>query len=173
MPGKNRGLVHVYTGNGKGKTTCAAGLALRAIGQGMRVCFASFHKKPGCAEARMLNKLGADTFAFASTPPCLCKNTRKLKKDCAKAFGALKTAAARARYDLIILDEANVCVAAGLIKEKDMIHFLKNKPSRTEIVLTGRNAAPGIIAAADLVSDIRKIKHPFDSGIKARKGIEY
>ena len=175
---KRKGLIQVYTGDGKGKTTAAIGLACRARGQGLKVCYVSFHKDPerwGCGENGVLKKLGVDIFGFAKKHPHFYKNIDPddIRRECLKGMEFIKKIYREKKYDVLILDEINISLREGFLEENEVLDLLKRKPKNLELVLTGRNATKKIIEKADLVSEIKKIKHPYDSGVKGRKGIEY
>jgi cob(I)alamin adenosyltransferase len=172
-----RGLIQVYTGNGKGKTTAALGLALRAVGQGLRVLVIQFMKgniSYGELEAaRKLSPLltilpmGRETFVSREHPD---PEDITLAE---KAFALAKEAIGNPAYELVILDEINVAVDYKLIALLDLLSLLDQKPDRVELVLTGRHAAPEVMEKADLVTEMREIKHYYRKGIPARKGIEH
>lgn len=172
---KQRGLIHVYTGEGKGKTTAAVGLAVRALGRGWKVCYVSFHKRPGASgELASLRKLGADIVHLAPGYPTFDKSVGrdKARKWCVEALGELKKLF-RKKYGLLIIDELNIAVRDCFIKPSEVCSLLKKKPASLEIVLTGRGACKELVRMADLVSEIKNIKHPYDKGVPMRKGIEY
>lgn len=175
---KSKGLVHVYTGDGKGKTTAAVGLTVRALGHGLRVCYISFHKNPkkwGYSELAVLKKNGADVFALADKYSLCDKkvNVVGVGKDCVKGLNFVKGILESNKYDLLVLDEINISLRDGYLKADDVISILKTKPTGLEIVLTGRDAPIKLIKFADLVSRIVKVRHPYDKGVKRRKGVEY
>ena len=176
MPKFERGLIQVYTGNGKGKTSAAFGLALRAVGRGMRVFMIQFIKGGfDYGELYVVNKLpnltlkafGQGKFVTEKPPG---------KEDIALAGQALALAEETikgGRYDVVILDEVNVALSLKLISLEKVLRLIKEKPKHVELVLTGRDAPEEIIEAADLVTEMREIKHPYKKGLPARKGIEY
>ncbi|MFH2069431.1 MAG: cob(I)yrinic acid a,c-diamide adenosyltransferase [Candidatus Omnitrophota bacterium] len=175
---KKRGLIQIYTGNGKGKTTAAIGLACRARGHGLKVCYVSFHKDPekwGCGEHGALEKIGVDVYRFAKKHPYFDKNTDPgdIRRECLKGVKFIKKIFQEKKYDILILDEINISVREGFLEENEILGLLEKKPENLELILTGRNATKRMIEKADLVSGIKKIKHPYDSGVKGRKGIEY
>ena len=175
---KRRGLIQVYTGDGKGKTTAALGLACRARGHNFKVCYISFQKDPerwGCGEHRMLKKLGVDVFGFAKKHPHFYKNIdpEDIRRECLKGINFIEKIYRQKNCDLLILDEINISVHDGFLKENEVLSLMERKPKGLELVLTGRNATKKIMEKADLVSEVVKIKHPYDSGVKGRKGIEY
>ena len=174
------GLVHVYTGNGKGKTTAALGLGLRAAGNGFKVCMFQFLKKDcSKAEAAILEKLGQNFMIvnFDQTHPMFVPEEKRQKQREAVIVsmpGALREVEEAFKdCDLIILDEILCVIKEGLVSEKAVLSIIKDRPENLEIVLTGRGASNNIIRIADYVSDIKAVKHPHDQGIEARKGIEY
>ncbi len=172
------GLIHIYTGDGKGKTTAAVGLAVRALGHDQKVCFVYFHKNPekyGYTEIESLRKLGAETIGFVKEHPFCEKNIsiEELSKKTAEALNSLTEKLKDAKYDLLILDEVNISVREGFLPEKKVLEFMDNKPDELELVLTGRGATANMIEKADYVSNIDKIKHPYDKKTSAREGIEY
>ncbi|MFH1797797.1 MAG: cob(I)yrinic acid a,c-diamide adenosyltransferase [Candidatus Omnitrophota bacterium] len=172
---KKTGLIQIYTGDGKGKTTAAVGLACRARGQGFRVCYISFCKTGHNGETDILKQIGVDVFGFGKKGSCLHKNVNKdeVGKDCLKALKLVEELYKQYRYDLMILDEINVCIGKGFLKENEVLEIMRRKPEEMELVLTGRGCPKKIIEKADLASEVRKIKHPYDMGIKKREGIEF
>jgi cob(I)alamin adenosyltransferase len=175
---KKQGLILVNTGNGKGKTTAALGMALRAWGQGMKVLVLQFIKggwKYG--ELIAAEKLGPN-FEIRQMGEGFIKgaNDKALDEHRHAAVAALEAARAEfsnLNYDLIILDEILYAIHYGLVAQDDVLALLDSKPESLHVVLTGRNASPEIIARADLVTEMREIKHPFTQGIPAQKGIEF
>lgn len=176
MPKLERGLVQIYTGDGKGKTSAAFGLALRAIGRGLKVYVIQFIKGGfDYGELYVVDKLpnltlkafGRGNFITEKPPG---------KRDFQLAEEALTLAEKIIKggeYDIVILDEINVALSLKLVKIERVLELIKNKPRHVELVLTGRCAPDEIIEAADLVTEMREIKHPFNKGCQARKGIEY
>ena len=175
---KTKGLIQVYTGDGKGKTTAAVGLACRARGQGLKVCYVYFHKDPekwGYGELKILEKLGVTVKGFAKKHPHFYKKVtpKDVRKKCLEGLKFVKKVYEENEYDILILDEIIISLRDGFLKEKEILDALSSKPEKLELILTGRDATKKIIKKADLVSEIKKIKHPYDSGMKGRKGIEY
>ncbi|MCF8335804.1 MAG: cob(I)yrinic acid a,c-diamide adenosyltransferase [Bacteroidales bacterium] len=173
-----KGLVHIYTGDGKGKTTAAAGLALRALGHGLTVCYAYFHKRPeryGYTEVGSLKKLGVEVHGIAEGHPFFDKDivAGQHAELTEKQFKELVEHVRNQQFDLLILDEVIVSVHSGFLPEKLLTDFISSKPENLELVLTGRDATANLIGLADYVSEIRKVKHPYDKKISAREGIEY
>lgn len=174
----NKGLIQIYTGDGKGKTTAAVGLSIRAISHGLRVCYIFFHKDPerwGYGELKILQKLGIDVFGFAKKHPHFFENVNDedMREECLEALNFIRNISQQNEYDILILDEINISLRDGFLKEEEVLHLLNSKPENLEIVLTGRGCPMKLIEKADLVSEIKNIKHPFDKGIKGREGIEY
>ena len=174
----NLGLIHIYTGDGKGKTTASVGLAIRALGSGLKVGYCSFHKKPekyGYTEIDGLKKLGAQVFTFAKGHPHLDRSIDEnaIKREVSEAIDTLNRMLKNDQTDMLILDEILISVRDNYLEENTLIDFIKNKPPHTELILTGRGATPNVMDLADYVSFIRKIKHPYDKGVFSREGIEY
>ncbi|HBK31520.1 MAG TPA: cob(I)yrinic acid a,c-diamide adenosyltransferase [Porphyromonadaceae bacterium] len=175
---KKLGLIHIYTGDGKGKTTAAVGLATRALGSGFKVCYCSFHKDPakyGYAEMESLKKLGATVLNFAIGHPHLDKSIdeEQIKKEVPEAIQTLRNKLAEESFDLLIMDEILISVRDRYLEESILLDFIKDKPQDTELVLTGRAATENVMALADYVTFCKKLKHPYDRKIRSRKGIEY
>ena len=177
---ERQGLVIVHTGEGKGKTTASLGLALRAWGSGLRVLILQFIKggqRYGELEAIKALKSVRDAIEVRQ---CGLGFTRRDEKRKAEHIAAAKEAVREAEqeivsgnWDLIILDEINYAVKFGLLETDDVLRLVKEKPQELHLVLTGRDAAPELIDAADLVTEMKLVKHPFQKGIKAQLGIEF
>ena len=171
-----KGLIQVYTGDGKGKTTAALGLALRAVGHDLKVLFIQFMKgNINYGELESSKKLspyltmiqsGRETFVSKTDPDPV---DRRLAQD---GFDLAKRAIAGEAYDIIILDEIIVAVDYGLIPLSDLLRLLDTKPDGVELILTGRNAGPEIVEKADLVTEMVEQKHYYRNGVSAREGIE-
>lgn len=171
-----KGCLHIYCGDGKGKTTASVGLSVRAAGNGMKVLFCQCMKDGTSSEVEMLQKLGityrccAERFGFFWTM------TEEKKKAAAKAYTRLfqevTEKAVKEEYDLLVIDEFMSAYNHGLIDQKTALDFLLNRPEKLEMVLTGRDPGEELLRLADYVTEMRKVKHPFDEGIPARKGIE-
>ena len=172
-----RGLVHIYTGNGKGKTTAALGLSLRALGRGLKVCFIQFLKgrmKLGDGAFLALKRIQNFEYASYGTGKFVIgRPSRRDFQEASKAFQHAKEAIMKERYEVVVLDEITHAVNLGLIDIDEVIELIRKKPSSVEIVLTGRAADQRLIDAADLVTEMREIKHPFSHGVEAREGIEF
>ena len=171
-----KGLTQVYTGDGKGKTSAAFGLALRAIGRGLKVYVVQFIKGGfDYGELHIVDNLpnlklkafGRGKFV-TEIPPT--KEDVKLAKE---AFNLAEKVVNSKEYDLVILDEINVALNLKLVDVDEVIHLIGNKPKHVELILTGRYAPPEIIEVSDLVTEMKEVKHPYTQGIPTRKGIEY
>jgi len=176
MPKLETGLVQVYTGNGKGKTSAAFGLALRAIGRGLKVYIIQFIKGGfDYGELYMVNKLPNLTLkAFGRGKFVLTKPPEKEDVKLAKqAFQLAEEVVQSGKYDVVILDEINVALSLKLIRLKQVLELIEGKPRHVELVLTGRDAPTEIVEAADLVTEMKEVKHPYKKGLQARKGVEY
>jgi len=171
-----RGLVQVFTGDGKGKTTAAIGTVVRALGQGRRVYVVFFMKGDyPYGERKILTRLpGVDIDSFGSLDFVDPSKVKPEDREQAElAIAAARRAMLSGSYDIVVLDEVNVAVAFNLISIDEVLKLIKDKPFGLELILTGRKAAPELVRQADLVTECLKIKHPYDEGIVARKGIEY
>lgn len=174
-----KGLVHIYTGNGKGKTTAAVGLGIRACGRGMKVLMVQFLKGIETGEMMTLKKLEPDFILYRGEqlPKFTWQMNDEEKKRASKIqhdiFEFAKVAAFDGKVDLLILDEIMAAVNANFLDKNMVLDFIKNKPENLELVLTGRNAPEEFIEEADYVSEIYDVKHPMNQGIPARKGIEF
>ena len=169
-----RGYVQVYTGHGKGKTTAAIGLAVRAAGAGMKVLIAQFIKQGDYSEIKTLEKL-SDMITVEQYGMGRFVNGKPTAKDIDMAKEGLimaKQEMLSGKYDVIILEEANVAVKYGLISEQELIDVIISKPESMEMVITGRNASPLILEKADLVTEMKAVKHYYSKGVEARLGIE-
>ena len=175
------GYIQVYTGNGKGKTTASLGLAMRALGRCWKVLIIMFMK--GGDDYGELNsfrnlspEIANNLTIIQAGPDRIVYQNNKTDDDVElikKGWALAKKAIQNDEYNLILLDEANIAIDMGFIDLNEMLDVLKNKPEEMEIVLTGRNARQEIIDIAHLVSEIKPVKHYWDTGIAARKGIEY
>jgi cob(I)alamin adenosyltransferase len=174
---QQKGLVMVYTGDGKGKTTAALGLALRASGHGASVFMVQFRKSdPSYGEIKAIKKyLPAFTVVQSERSGIIRVEdfSQEDINDILNVFRKGREAVESGQYNLVIFDEINFPMSYGLIPVTDVLEMLRQRPPQTDIVLTGRNAPSEIVDAADLVSEVREIKHHFRTGIKARPGIEF
>ncbi|MCK9595456.1 MAG: cob(I)yrinic acid a,c-diamide adenosyltransferase [Candidatus Omnitrophica bacterium] len=167
-------MIQVYTGNGKGKTTAAIGLAVRACGAGLKVYIAQFIKGKNYSEIKALRKFRPNLTIEQFGRGTFIKIPGPVDRDLAvKGLKKVKQILSENRFDLIILDEINNALEIKLLELPSVLKLLGMAPKETEIVLTGRNAHPDIIAKADLVSEINEVKHYFKDGVKARRGIEF
>jgi cob(I)alamin adenosyltransferase len=174
---ERRGLVIVHTGNGKGKTTAALGLALRAVGQGLKVAMVQFIKgswkygelrAPEFLPGFEIQAMGRGFVDLGSPTPnpedaALARET----------FAAARDKVLSGRYDMVILDEVNYAVSYGLLDVESVLRLIREKPAEVHLVLTGRDARPEVVEAADLVTEMREVKHAFRQGVKAQKGVEF
>ena len=170
-----KGYIHVYTGPGKGKTTSAIGLGARAAGAGMKVHMIQFMKGRRYSELNSIDKIpnfsfvqhGRDEFVNKEKP-------EKIDIDLAqKGLTHAKDVIKKGKYDMIILDEINVAVDFNLIDVHDVIKLIEEKPEGLELVLTGRYAHPELTRYADYVTEMLEIKHPYQQGVEARKGVDF
>ena len=192
-----KGLVQVYTGNGKGKTTAAIGQAIRALGQDYKVCLIQFFKKPTSGEIKILkNLLSIKLHPHLSPPPLRGrieeggnsytikllhplplypeeKNRNFLRRKMKDILPKISKIIESKDYDLVILDEILIALREHLLAEEEILDLLKNKPKSVEVILTGRGASNKVLEAANLVTEMKEVKHPWRRGVRARKGIEY
>ncbi len=176
VPALKLGLVQVYTGEGKGKTTAALGLVLRAAGWQLRSYIVQFMKHQLTGEQRSLHLLAPYVTFEQFGRPGFLQQGQITPEDAALAREGLEHARAAllsGQYDLLVLDEANTAVSFGLLTEEDLLALIEAKPEHVELVLTGRGASAGVIARADLVTRMVEEKHPYRRGVGARRGIEY
>jgi len=175
-PRLQKGLVQVYTGDGKGKTSAAFGLALRAIGQDFKVYAIQFIKGGfDYGELHIADKLPNFKLAAFGRGKFITDFSPR-GEDAKQAQEALKLAVKvvkEGEYDIVILDEVNVALNLKLIKLGDVLKLIKTKPKYVELILTGRNAPVRLVEAADLVTEMREVKHPYTKGVQPRKGIEF
>lgn len=174
---KQKGLVMVYTGNGKGKTTAALGLALRAVGHGQRAYMIQFMKgNENYGEIKSVKKyLPNFTLVQKGLDRFVRKNGAK-PEDIVLANEGMELAkniVTCGNYDVVILDEINVAVDYGLVEEEKVLELIKTKPKSVTLVLTGRYASQAVLDMADTISEVKDVKHHYKSGVKAQPGIEY
>lgn len=172
---QEQGLIHIYYGDGKGKTTAAMGLAVRAAGRGMNVLVYQFMKDNDSGERSIIEQIDQITcmpgaaqikFSFQMTK----EEKAEQKHFCQEKLGEIQKRADQ--YDLVLLDEVICAVRVGFLGEQELINFLEKKPQYTEVVLTGNTPSEKLINMADYVTEMKKIKHPYEQGIRARTGIE-
>ncbi|WP_455791765.1 cob(I)yrinic acid a,c-diamide adenosyltransferase [Clostridium butyricum] len=173
-----RGLIHIYCGDGKGKTTAATGLAIRGAGNLMKVIFVQFLKDGTSNELKILNDID-------NIDVLVCKKhlgfswnmddeTKKIAiSEYTKLFDDAVEEALKKNVDMIIFDEIMSAISGKFVSEEKVLKFLNEKPEKLEVILTGRNPSEELIEKADYVSEVKKVKHPFDKGIQSRIGIEY
>jgi cob(I)alamin adenosyltransferase len=169
-----KGYIQVYTGDGKCKTTAALGLALRAVGAGLRVYLGQFIKGGDYSEIKILRarfpEITVEQYGFGRF--VLGKPTPEDIQAAHRGLQCLSSAMAGGQYDVIIADEANTAAGAGLFAEADLLRLMNTKPDTVELILTGRGAGAAVMARADLVTEMKCIKHYYDAGIPGRPGIE-
>jgi cob(I)alamin adenosyltransferase len=178
-----KGLIHVYTGDGKGKTTAAIGLAIRAAGQGERVLFVQFFKMDSASsgEKNIFNALKATGYSIELVRsncrhPMFTKGKTdegKVREAISETFRLARKMAEEGGFDLIVLDEVFSAIAGGWVGIEDLKGLLASREGSIEVALTGRSAPSEIVSIADYATEMLKIKHPYDKDISARKGIEY
>ncbi len=173
------GIIEVYTGDGKGKTTAAVGLGIRAVGDGFKVAMIQFLKATPTGELKSLEKFAGNfkVYRFEESKKFFWEandEEKELMKRCEhRAFDFAKELCRNGDVDIIILDEIMLALYNKLLSVEEVCDFLKNKPENVELILTGRYAPQQILDAADLVTEMKMIKHPFEKGLPARKGIEF
>ena len=168
-------LVIVNTGNGKGKTTAALGLLLRAWGQGLRVIMLQFIKAQtgNWGEIKAAKKLGIEIIPLGDGFTWMSKDIehdRALAQEC---WARCREVLASGSYDLVVLDEMTYCLTFGWLDSAEVLDALRHRPGHTHVVITGRDAPSELTDFADLVSEVREVKHPFKAGVRAQKGIEF
>lgn len=172
MPGR----IHIYCGDGKGKTTAATGLAVRAAGAGKQVVFTQFFKDGSSSEIKILSNVENIRLMHCKTVRGFwsrmdASQRKQASEDYTKLFADIMETAKEA--DLLVLDEIISACNHGTVPESMVTGFLRTKPENLEVVLTGRNPSKALVLLADYVTEMRKVKHPFDQGVTARKGIEF
>ncbi len=175
-PKTTRGLVLVYTGDGKGKTTAALGIAVRALGVGWRVAFLQFIKGPWKSGEEKVVPLFGERWLFRKLGRGFTWEHDSLQEDQAAAQEAWEEARhviLSGDYEVVVLDEINYVLSYGFLAVEDVIETLKQRPTHVHVVCTGRNAPPALVEFADLVTEMRKVKHPFDQGVLAQQGIDF
>jgi cob(I)alamin adenosyltransferase len=171
-----KGLVEVFTGSGKGKTSAALGVVLRALGHDLKVCVILFMKgNYPYGEKKTLTRFPNVTLSIFGGLNFVDPRNVKAedKAEAKKALEAGREAVMSGKYDLVVLDEINVAVAWKLVDIEEVVRLIHDKPESVELILTGRYADPRIVKIADLVTEMVAIKHPYDEGVQARAGFEY
>ena len=154
---KEKGLIQIYTGDGKGKSTAAIGQAVRAAGHGFKVGFISFFKPPAKKHPHFYKEVSSD----------------QLREECSKGIEFVKELFKDESWDMLVLDELDIALRDGFLKEEEVLALLRAKPEKLELILTGRGATEKVTKEADLVTEVKKVKHPYDQGVQGREGIEY
>ena len=171
-----KGLVYIFTGDGKGKTSAALGVVLRALGHGLKVHITYFMKGDyPYGECHILSQLPNVDFARFGGPGLINRENIKPEEieQAKAALADAREAMLSGNYNVVVLDEVNLAAAWKLVELDEVVRLIDDKPQKVELILTGRQADTRLIKAADLVTEMLKIKHPFDKGVKARKGIDY
>lgn len=174
----NKGYIQIYTGNGKGKTTAAMGLSIRAAGNGMKVCIVQFLKAWKTGELNSLEKLdNIDVFRFQTIKKFTWQLNEEefnaLKLEVKKTYDFILEVFEEKKYDVVIVDEIMGALGAKLLTEQEILYLMDRKPETIELVMTGRNPTEAIINKADLVTEMNPIKHYYEQGVKSREGIEF
>ena len=177
MKKNDLGLVHIYCGEGKGKTTCSVGLTVRAAGYGLRVLFMQFLKSGDSSELKVLRSLdNVEVVGMKPVKKFSFQMTEEEKEETrisnAEQFADVVKRLETEHFDMLVLDETLGAIEAGLLDEDVIAGFLQSRPEQLEVVMTGRYTSDRLVELADYVSRIDKVKHPFDKGIGARAGIE-
>jgi cob(I)alamin adenosyltransferase len=172
---KRPALVVLYTGNGKGKTTAALGVLLRAWGRGMKACMLSFIKSEtsNYGEERAARKLGIELIPLGAGFTWLSKDLEHDKAMAQRCWALCKEKIASGEYDIVVLDEITYPLTYGWLDIDEVIETLRNRPDNLHVVMTGRDAPQALIDYADLVTEMREVKHPFQKGIKAQPGLDF
>ncbi|MBW2466803.1 MAG: cob(I)yrinic acid a,c-diamide adenosyltransferase [Deltaproteobacteria bacterium] len=172
-----KGLILLYTGNGKGKTTAALGQVLRAAGHGFKTAIIQFIKNlENTGEIKAAKQIFADhleIYPMGTGFTWDAKDREKLRRAAEKGWELAREKISSGRYSMVILDELTYALNYGLLDQDAVIDFLKQKPKTLHIIITGRDAGDKLIDLADLVTEMKEIKHPYQNGVKARKGIEF
>ncbi len=170
---KEKGYIQIYTGNGKGKTTCSFGLTARAVGAGFKVFIGQFMKGAEYSELNFWNKIDNVELHQFGTPEFVFGKPSDEDLALAKAgFDLCREKMLSGKYDVIVMDEINVCVMINIISEQDVINLMFEKPEHVELIMTGRGATDAMMEKADLVTEMREVKHYYNAGVDARVGIE-
>ena len=174
---KNR-LLHIYCGAGKGKTTAATGLAVRAAGSSMRVLFARFLKNEFSGELKILDQIPEievlhleKSYGFFKT--LSEKEQEEVREMYGRLWNSIQRKISTGDYDMLVIDEFRAAYRYGRSPNEEAVQFLKDRPDNLEVVLTGRDPSDELLELADYISEVKMVRHPFEKGIRARKGIEY
>lgn len=174
----DKGYIHIYTGDGKGKTSACVGLSVRCAGSGQKVLFTQFLKDNSSSEIGVISQIpNLEFFPNERSFGFTFLMTEEEKKEAAQYYSEhFLQAVAKAKegnFRMLVLDELLSVYNEGMVDHKEVCRFLKEKPENLEVVISGRNPSAELIELADYISEVKKIKHPFDAGVQARKGIEY
>jgi cob(I)alamin adenosyltransferase len=173
----DNGLLHIYTGDGKGKTTAAIGISVRAVSSGLRTLFVQFFKERNSGgEITVLGEIGVKTLVFERVKSPFFNpdiDRAALSREAQKSLSRLREIFDENAFDLIVLDEFICLVTEGVVTEEEAVGFIRSKPAVVELILTGSGATKALIDLADYVTYMQNIKHPFDRNMRARKGIEF
>ena len=171
---ERRGLTILYTGNGKGKTTAAMGQVMRAVGQGLKVCVVQFIKGNwATGEAMTCATLEGVEFHVMGSGFTWREDPAKTKRAAEAGWALAEEKILGGGFDLVVLDELTYLITYQLVDESRILQLIGNRPSHVHLVISGREASPALVAAADLVTEMREIKHPYAAGVKAQAGIEF
>ena len=172
---RNQGIVIVNTGNGKGKTTAALGVLVRAWGRNMRVIMLQFikHQTANWGESRAAEKMGVEIIPLGGGFTWMSKDLEHDRAIARAGWERCRTAILTDAYDIVILDEITYCFNYGWLDLTEVLDTLRQRPKHQHVILTGRDAPSALVEFADLVTEMREIKHPFATGVRAQKGIEY
>jgi len=172
---RNKGLVIVNTGDGKGKTTAALGILMRAWGREMRVVLLQFIKARtgNWGEARAARKLGIEAIPLGSGFTWTTDDIEKDRALASRGWALCREKIESGEYDVVILDEITYCLKYGWLDVEEVLDVLRNRPAGQHVIVTGRDADPALVEFADMVTEMREVKHPYATGVKAQKGIEF
>ena len=172
---KRKPLVLLYTGNGKGKTSSALGVTLRAWGRGWKICWLQFikQKTSNYGETRAARRLGIEMIALGDGFTWLSKDLEHDKALAAEGWVRAQAIIASGEHDLIVLDEITYPISYGWLDVEEVIATLRSRPANMHVILTGRDAAPELLEFADLVTEMGEVKHPYQSGVNAQPGIDF
>ena len=172
---KRHPLVLLFTGNGKGKTTSALGVTMRAWGRGWKICWLQFIKSQTShyGETRAAEAMGIEMIPLGDGFTWLSKDIEHDKALARECWALAREKIASAAYDLVVLDEITYPITYGWLPVAEVVETLRTRPANVDIIMTGRNADPALVACADLVTEMTEVKHPYQSGIKAQPGIDF
>lgn len=168
-----QGLAILYTGKGKGKTTAALGQVLRAAGHGFSICVIQFIKGKKTGESEACSSLSTVEFHVMGSGFTWSQSPEETRRAAESGWSLAEEKVSAGQYDLVVLDEVTYLIEHQLVEESRILKLIQGRPSHVHMVMTGRSASQGLIDAADLVTEMREIKHPYASGVKAQQGIEF